>query len=61
MRLPVAAKMAFMLFGPMFDLKLVWMYGLLFRRGPIAALGAGLFVVIGLLCWKLAPILSGGL
>jgi uncharacterized membrane protein YraQ (UPF0718 family) len=47
------AKLAFMLFGPMFDLKLFWLYGLIFKRGFVVALGAGLFVVIALVCWRL--------
>lgn len=47
------AKLAFMLFGPMFDLKLFWLYSLIFKRRFVAALGLGLFVVIALLCWRL--------
>lgn len=47
------AKLAFMLFGPMFDLKLFWLYSLIFKRRFVVALGAGLFVVIALLCWRL--------
>ena len=47
------AKLAFLLFGPMFDLKLFWLYGLIFKRGFVVALGAGLFVVIALVCWRL--------
>ncbi|MEK0445893.1 MAG: hypothetical protein RLZZ399_1214, partial [Verrucomicrobiota bacterium] len=29
---PMTAKLAFLLFGPMVDLKLAWLYGLIFRR-----------------------------
>lgn len=47
------AKLAFLLFGPMFDLKLFWLYSLIFKRRFVVALGAGLFVVIALLCWRL--------
>lgn len=48
-----AAKLAFLLFGPVFDLKLFWLYGLIFKRRFIVYLGLGLFVVIALLCWRL--------
>ena len=47
------AKLAFMLFGPMFDLKLFWLYSLIFKRRFVAALGVGLFLVISFLCWLL--------
>lgn len=47
------AKLAFMLFGPLFDLKLFWLYGVIFRRKFVTALAIGLFVVIFLLCWRL--------
>lgn len=47
------AKLAFMLFGPLFDLKLFWLYGVIFRRGFIIKLAIGLFLVIFLLCWRL--------
>jgi len=50
---PTAAKLAFLLFGPMFDLKLFWLYGLIFRRRFIVFLGLGLFVAIALICWRL--------
>lgn len=47
------AKLAFMLFGPLFDLKLFWLYGVIFRRRFVLWLGVGLFAVIFLLCWRL--------
>lgn len=53
---PAAAKLAFLLFGPMFDLKLFWLYGLIFKRRAIVALGLGLFIVIGLICWRIGAI-----
>jgi uncharacterized membrane protein YraQ (UPF0718 family) len=52
---PAPAKLAFMLFGPLFDLKLFWLYGVIFRRRFVALLGVGLFVVIFVLCWRLPP------
>jgi uncharacterized membrane protein YraQ (UPF0718 family) len=50
---PAQAKLAFMLFGPLFDLKLFFLYGVIFKRRFVALLGLGLFVVIFLLCWRL--------
>jgi len=47
---PAAAKMAFMVFGPMVDIKLLLMYGTLFRRRFTLSLAFGLFVGAGLLC-----------
>jgi uncharacterized membrane protein YraQ (UPF0718 family) len=48
-----SAKLAFLVFGPMFDLKLFWLYGLIFRRRAVVSLGVLLFVVIAWLCWRL--------
>jgi uncharacterized membrane protein YraQ (UPF0718 family) len=50
---PMTAKLAFMVFGPMFDLKLYWLYGLLLKRRVVVLLGLGLFFGIGLICWRL--------
>lgn len=50
---PVAAKLAFLVFGPMIDLKLVFIYSSVFRKRFIAGLLAGLFVLVGLLCMRL--------
>jgi uncharacterized membrane protein YraQ (UPF0718 family) len=50
---PMSAKLAFLVFGPMVDLKLFWLYGLLFKRRVVILLCLGLFVSIGLLCWRL--------
>lgn len=47
------AKLAFMLIGPMFDLKLFWLYGVIFRRKFVISLGVGLFIAIFLLCWRI--------
>ncbi len=43
------AKLAFLVFGPMFDVKLTFMYLSVFRRKFVLVLGIGLFVLIGLL------------
>lgn len=50
---PYASKLAFLLFGPVFDLKLLWLYGILFRRRFVACLAVGLFIVIALVCWRI--------
>ena len=38
---PPSAKLAFMLFGPVFDTKLFFMYGAVFRRWSVMSLGIG--------------------
>jgi uncharacterized membrane protein YraQ (UPF0718 family) len=53
---PFAAKLGFLVFGPMFDLKLFWMYGILFRRRFIILLSLALFVVIWLICWQVSAL-----
>jgi len=53
---PMSAKLAFLTFGPMFDLKLIFLYRSIFRGRFIAFLGAGLYIVIGLMCWRLGLI-----
>lgn len=47
---PPAAKLAFMVLGPMMDFKLLFMYGLVFRKRLTATLTLGLMAVIGLTC-----------
>ncbi len=50
---PPAAKLAFLLFGPVFDLKLFWLYGVLFKRRFIVLLALFLFAMIALICWRI--------
>lgn len=45
-----AAKLAFLVFGPMVDLKLVFIYGLVFRKRFIVVLVALIFVLVWLAC-----------
>ncbi len=54
MSFPFAAKLAFLVFGPMFDLKLFWLYGLIFRRRFVILLSLGLFAAIWFICWRIA-------
>ena len=53
---PFAARLAFLVFGPVFDLKLVFLYSLVFRRRFVLALGIGLFVLIALICLRLSAL-----
>jgi uncharacterized membrane protein YraQ (UPF0718 family) len=53
---PMVARTAFMVFGPMFDLKLFFLYSVLFKKRFVVCLGIGLFVLIGLLCSRLLPL-----
>jgi uncharacterized membrane protein YraQ (UPF0718 family) len=55
---PASAKLAFLLFGPLFDTKLCFMYGAVFRRWFVMSLGIGLFIVIALICNHLGLILN---
>jgi uncharacterized membrane protein YraQ (UPF0718 family) len=50
---PIAAKLAFLVFGPMMDIKLVFLYSVVFRKRFVAGLAVGLFVTIGLLCLRI--------
>lgn len=50
---PGVAKLAFLVFGPMFDLKLLFIYSAVFRKRFVAGLAVGLFVLIGLICVRL--------
>lgn len=47
--LPSAAKLAFLVFGPMLDVKLVFMYAAIFRRKFLIGLSVALFLLVALL------------
>ncbi len=53
---PFAAKLAFLLFGPVFDLKLFWLYGLVFKRRWVVALALALFTVIAFISWRISAL-----
>lgn len=53
---PAVAKLAFLVFGPMLDLKLVFIYSSVFTKRFILGLAVGLFVLIGLICVRLSVI-----
>ena len=47
----LSAKLAFLTYGPMMDVKLVFMYLAVFTRKFVLALALGLFFVIGTMCY----------
>ncbi|MEO6847600.1 MAG: permease [Chthoniobacterales bacterium] len=51
---PAIAKLAFLVFGPMMDLKLVFIYSAMFKKRFVLGLAIGLFILIGVICIKLA-------
>ena len=53
-----AAKLGFLVFGPMVDVKLLFMYASIFRAKFVWMLVCGLFIVISLICsaWSLIPV-----
>ena len=53
---PFTARLAFLVFGPVFDLKLIFLYSLVFRRRFVACLGIGLFILILLVCVRLSAL-----
>jgi uncharacterized membrane protein YraQ (UPF0718 family) len=53
---PFTAKLAFMVFGPMMDLKLLFMYGLVFTKRFTFSFALGLFVLIAIVCLVLRPL-----
>ena len=53
---PGVAKLAFMVFGPMMDLKLLFIYSAVFKKRFVIGLAVGLFVLIGLICVRLSVI-----
>jgi uncharacterized protein len=52
---PIPARMAFLVFGPMFDFKLLFLYSALLKKRMVIALGVGLFIVVGVLCTAFLP------
>jgi uncharacterized membrane protein YraQ (UPF0718 family) len=48
---PQSAKLAFLVFGPMMDVKLVFMYLSVFKPRFVFFLAVSLFVVIGVLSY----------
>lgn len=55
---PYAAKLGFLVFGPMMDVKLLFMYSSLFRARFVWTLFIGLFLASTVICslWSLIPV-----
>ncbi|MEP6671185.1 MAG: permease [Chthoniobacter sp.] len=53
---PMAAKLAALVYGPLFDFKLFWLYSSIFKTRAVIALGVGLFIVIFLICWRISAL-----
>ena len=57
------AKLAFLVFGPMLDIKLTFMYASVFRRGFLIKLALSLFILVGALsgpwAWLMKKIFTG--
>ena len=51
---PAVAKLAFLVFGPMLDLKLLFLYSSVFKKRFVAGLAVGLFVLVGLICIRMS-------
>lgn len=50
---PSVSKLAFLVYGPMVDLKLIFLYSSIFRKRFVFGLVVGLFVLVGLICMRL--------
>lgn len=50
---PTVSKLAFLVYGPMVDLKLIFIYSSIFRKRFVFGLVTGLFVLVGLVCMRL--------
>jgi uncharacterized membrane protein YraQ (UPF0718 family) len=50
---PGVSKLAFLVLGPMLDLKLLFIYSAVFKKRFVIGLAIGLFVLIGLICVRL--------
>jgi uncharacterized protein len=58
---PIPARMAFLIFGPMFDFKLLFLYSGLLKKRIVVALGVGLFIIVGVLCIAFLPAIYANL
>jgi uncharacterized membrane protein YraQ (UPF0718 family) len=58
---PIPARMAFLVFGPMFDFKLLFLYSALLKKRTVVALGVGLFFIVGVLCVAFLPAIYANL
>lgn len=54
----IGAKLAFLVFGPMMDVKLIFMYSAVFRRRFVVGMAITLFVVVGALAVPWAALIK---
>jgi uncharacterized protein len=47
-----AAKLAFLIFGPMMDIKLTFLYSSIFKPRFVLILAVGLFILVGVVCYQ---------
>jgi uncharacterized protein len=52
----LAANLGFLVFGPMFDAKLFWLYGMIFKRRFVVLMGVGMFALVAFLCWQIGRV-----
>ncbi len=55
---PAVAKLAFLVFGPMMDVKLIFIYASVFKKRFVVGMVVGLFFLVGLICVRLAVVFS---
>jgi hypothetical protein len=53
---PAVAKLAFLVFGPMMDAKLMFIYASVFKKRFVVGMAVGLFVLVGLIFTRLAVV-----
>ncbi|MGB8355312.1 MAG: permease [Chthoniobacteraceae bacterium] len=53
---PYVSKLAFLVFGAMFDIKLLFLYQLVFRRRFVLFLGIGLSITVVLICFYISTL-----
>lgn len=51
---PFASKLAFLVFGPLFDFKLLFLYCVLFKKKPVLLFGLAMFVIVALICIEIS-------
>lgn len=51
-KFPMVSKLAFLVFGPMLDIKLVVMYSMVYKRKTVLVLALGLFAVVAFACMQ---------
>ncbi|MGC1481526.1 MAG: permease [Chthoniobacterales bacterium] len=58
---PAVSKLAFLVFGPMMDVKLIFIYSSVFRKRFVLGMVVGLFILVGLICVRLSVVFLPGI